>query len=64
MQLKRAARKRPQNSHTLNALTYQADCAYKRPHSLDKSSLSNSYLWRRNVHPEVNMSCIYGEVSI
>ena len=33
----------PQNSHTLNALTYQADCAHKRPHNLDKSSHSNSF---------------------
>ena len=64
MYIEGAARKRPQNSHTLNALIYQADYAYKRPHNLDKSSLSNSYLWLRNIHPEVNMSCIYGEVSI
>ena len=64
MLLEGAARKLSQKSHTLSTLTYQADCAYLRPHNLDKSSLSNSYLWLHNVHTEVNMSCIYGEVSI
>ena len=51
------------SGHTPNALTYQADCAYKIPHNLDKSGLSNSFLWLFNVHPAVNIFCTYGEVS-
>ena len=27
----------PRNSNTLNALSYQADCAYKMPHNLDEA---------------------------
>ena len=53
MQLEGATGNLPRNSHTLNALTYQADCAYKTPHNSNKSSLSNSFLWLLNVHPEL-----------
>ena len=42
MLLEVVTRNLPRNCHTPNALIYQADCAYKMPHSLDKSSLSNS----------------------
>ena len=38
------------NSHALNALTYQADCACWRRHNLDKSNFSISILWLLNVH--------------
>ena len=54
----------PRNSHTLNTLTHQADCAYKRPHNSDKSSLSNSFSWLLSVHPLANSSSKYGELSI
>ena len=43
MILKGATGNLPRNSHTLNALIYKADCAYKRPRNLDKISHSNSF---------------------
>ena len=44
-----------QNSHALNALTYQTDCACYRHHNLDKSSHSISFLWLLNVHLLANI---------